>query len=168
MDFPSLLLPPPQHQLPNFSLNDDRKRYMPSNVDLFPHPPPHSNSSPFLSSLFPMGGPPLSPFPPSSSRRHVHLGNSDSPKSSSLFPPPPTPPSLNPFDFTRTHLLPGGIPTFESDRYRLMYEHQARDRDIQFAMMAAAAAAANNGSTSASAPPPLFPDPNGSAMFKHY
>lgn len=173
MDFPSLLLPPPQHQLPTFSFNDERKRFLPPNSDFLPPFGPSSGGSPFLSALFPMGAPPMSPIPPpmpsaasSLARRNGSLhstGNSNSPKSS-LFPPPPSSSSM-PFDFTRSPLLPPGLSLgntqFESDRYRFLLEQQARDRDMQFAMMAAAA---NGGGP----PPSMFNDPNSSALFKHY
>ena len=120
-----------------------------------------------------MGAPPMSPIPPpmpsaasSLARRNGSLhstGNSNSPKSS-LFPPPPSSSSM-PFDFTRSPLLPPGLSLgntqFESDRYRFLLEQQARDRDIQFAMMAAAA---NGGAP----PPSMFNDPSSSALFKHY
>jgi len=169
MDFSSLLLPPPppppQHQLSPFSLNDDRKRFMPSNTDfLSPFGPTPSASSPFLSSFFPMGAPPIPPPPPLSSSSSRRSGiNSDSPKSS-LFPPPvPTP-----FDFTRSSLLPPGLSLpnnhFESDRYRFILEQQARERDLQFAMMTAAA----TGSVPLPPPPSFFTDPNSSALFKHF
>ncbi|CAF1091313.1 unnamed protein product [Rotaria sordida] len=160
MDFPSLLLPPPppsQHQLSTFSLNDDRKRFLTQHTDLLspfggPPPPP----SPFLSTFFPMGAPPMPPPPIHSSSSRRSGINSDSPKSS-LFPPP--------IDFIRSPLLPSGFPLpnnhLESDRYRFILEQHARERDIQYAMMAAAA--------SGNAPPPqLFTDPNSSALFKHY
>ncbi|CAF4536853.1 unnamed protein product, partial [Rotaria magnacalcarata] len=79
---------------------------------------------------------------------------------------PPT--SSTPFDFTRSPLLPPGFPMpnnhLESDRYRFLLEQHARDRDMQYAMMAAAAAAGNG----QHAPPPLFADPNAAALFKHY
>jgi hypothetical protein len=168
MDFSSLLLPPPppppqQHQLSPFSLNDDRKRFMTPHTDfLSPFGPTPPAPSPFLSSFFPMGAPPIPPPPPipsSSSRRSGK--NSDSPKSS-LFPPP----GPGPFDFTRSPLLPTGLHLpnnhLESDRYRFILEQQARERDLQFAMMAAAATG------SAPPPPPLFTDPNSSALFKHF
>jgi hypothetical protein len=85
--------------------------------------------------------------------------NSDSSKSS-LFPPSPS----TPFDFTRSPLLPPGISLpnnhLESDRYRFLFEQQARERDLQFAMMAAA--------SGGNPPPPVFTDPNSSALFKHF
>jgi hypothetical protein len=161
MDFPQLLLPPPQHQLPTFSMNDDRRRFLTSNTDFLPPFNSSSAASPFLSSLFSMGAPllfpPLPPSPmPSSSRRHL-TGNSDSPKSS-LFPPP----SSTPFDPSRLSLLPPGFPLpnshLDSDRYRFILEQQTRERDLQMAMMAAATGNA----------PPLFTDPNSSALFKPY
>jgi hypothetical protein len=109
-----------------------------------------------------MNAPPIPPPHPthsSSSRRSgIH---SDSPKSS-LFPPPP---SSTPFDFTRSPLLTPGLPLpnnhFESDRYRFILEQQARDRGLQFAMMAAAAG-------NAPPPPPLFTDPSSSGLFKPF
>jgi hypothetical protein len=164
MDFPSsLLLPPPQHQLPTFSLNDDRKRFISPNTDFLPHFGPPPTSSPFLSSLFPMGAPPMPPplsMPSSSSSRRSGI-NSDQQKSS-LFPPP----SSNPFDFTRSPFLSSGLPLpnnhLESDRYRFILEQQARERDLQFAMMAAASGGGPPH------PPPLFTDPNTSALFKHF
>jgi len=162
MDFPSLLLPPPQHQLPTFSLNDDRKRFMTPNIDFLSSMGPPPMAHPFLSSFFPMGAPPMPPPPPpipSSSSRRSGM-NSDLPKSS-LFPPPPS----TPFDFTRSPLLPPGMSLpnnhLESDRYRFLFEQQARERDLQFAMMAAASA----GNVP---PPPLFTDPNSSALFKPF
>ncbi|UJR26203.1 hypothetical protein I4U23_007546 [Adineta vaga] len=159
----SLLLPPSQHSLPSFSLNDDRKRFLNPNPDFLPpFGPPSSTSSPFFPSLFPMGAPPIPPPPPppmhSSSSRRSGM-NSDSSKSS-LFPPSFT----TSFDFTRSPLLPPGfslLPTnnhLESDRYRFILEQQARERDLQFAMMAAA---------TGGAPPSLFTDPNSTALFKH-
>lgn len=161
MDYSSLLLPPPpQHQPSPFFLNDDRKRFMSSNADLLsPFGP-----SPFLSSFFPMNAPPIPPPPhPNSSSSSRRSGiHSDSPKSS-LFPLPP-PPSSTPFDFTRSPLLTSGLPLpnnhFESDRYRFLLEQQARDRGLQFAMMAAAAGNAP--------PPPMFTDPSSSALFKPF
>lgn len=172
MDYPSLLLQPPtsQHQLSPFGLTDDRRRFMTQNTDLLPHfaaPPP--GSSPFLSSLFPMSAPPIPPPPLLSSSRRSGL-HSDSSKSSSssvpFFPPPPS----SPFDFTRSPLLPHGMPPphlsnnhFESDRYRFLFEQQAREREFQFAMM--------NAATSGGAPPPpppLFTDPSSAALFKHF
>jgi len=168
MDFSSLLLPPQQqqqHQLSPFSLNDDRKRFMTPNSDLLsPFGPTPSAPSPFLSSFFPMGAPPIPPPPPMSSSSSRRSGmNSDSPKSS-LFPPP----APSPFDFTRSPLLQTGLPLpnnhFESDRYRFILEQQARERDLQFAMMAAAA----TGNAPPHPPPPLFTDPNSSALFKHF
>jgi hypothetical protein len=166
MDFPSLLLPPPQHQLPTFSLNDDRRRFITSNADLLPHFGPPPTSSPFLSSFFPMGAPPTPPPPnpsssSSSSSRRSGI-NSDLSKSS-LFPPP----SSNPFDFTRSPLLSSGFPLpnnhLEADRYRFILEQQARERDLQFAMMAAGA-----GNAQPPHPPPFFIDPSSSALFKHF
>lgn len=156
MDFSSLLLPPPQHQLSPFSLNDDRKRFMQQNTDFLSPSAP----SPFLSSFFPMGAPPPPPMSSSSSRRSGI--NSDLSKTS-LFPPPP---SQSPFDFTRSPLLPPGLSLtnnhLESDRYRFILEQQAREREFQFAMMAAAS---GNGPPP---PPPLFSDPNSSALYKHF
>jgi hypothetical protein len=161
MDYSSLLLPPPpQHQLPTFALQDDRKRFMTSNADLLSPFGPSPTPSPFLSSFFPMGAPPIPPPPlPSSSSSRRSGMNSDSSKSS-LFPPSPS----TPFDFTRSPLLPPGISLpnnhLESDRYRFLFEQQARERDLQFAMMAAA--------SGGNPPPPLFTDPNSSALFKHF
>lgn len=171
MDYPSLLLPPSQHHLPSFSLNDDRKRFMSTNTDLLPpFGPTPTGSSPFLSSLFPMGGPPIPPPPPipssssSSSSRRSGI-NSDSSKPS-LFPPSSS------FDFTRSPLIPPGLGPpglslsnnhLESDRYRYLLEQQARERDLQFALMAATA-----GGGGPPPPPPFFTDPNSSALFKHF
>lgn len=166
MDFPSLLLPPPQqHQLPTFPMNDDRKRFMAPGADLMSPFGPQPSPSPFLSTFFPMGAPSMPPpMPSSSSSRRTGI-NSDSSKS--LFPGPPPPSAGTPFDFTRSPLLPSGLPLpnnhFESERYRFLLEHQARERDFQYAMMAAAAS--GNGPPP---PPPLFPDSNSSALFKHY
>jgi hypothetical protein len=184
MDFPPLLLPQHhhQHQVPPFSMNDDRKRFIPSNAELLPPFGSSSASSPFLSSLFPMGAPPMGSLLPhlpasiannyplsssssssSLSRRnggmHSTTSNSDSSKSS-MFPSA----SLPSFDFTRSPLLPPGHPLansqLESDRYRFILDQQARDRDLQYAMIAAAS---GNGP-----PQPLFGDPNASTLFKHY
>lgn len=177
MDFPSsLLLPPHQHHLANFSLSDDRKRFMPTNADLL-GPPPFPNSSSSSPFFFPMGMGSLPGLPPSpSSRRNVHFGNSD-PSKTSFFPSSSSSntSSLNPFDFTRTPFLHGGIPlgnpSFESDRYRLILEQQAREREFQFAFMTAAANNGNGPGGPGLPPPPhpsLFPDPNASALFKHY
>lgn len=172
MEYPSLVLPPPtQHHMPSFSLNDDRKRFMQANTDFLPPFGPNSvASSPLLSSLFPMSAssiplPPPIPSPSSSRRSGI---NNDLSKSS-LFPPPP---SSTPFDFTRSPLMPPpplgapglSLPTnhLESDRYRFLLEQQARERDLQFALMAAA---------SGSGPPPpspFFTDPNFPALFKHF
>lgn len=158
MDYPSLLLPPPQHHMPSFSLNDDRKRFMPTNTDLLP-------PSPFLSSLFPMGAPPIPPPLPISSSSSRRSGMNSDPSKSSLFPPPPS------LDFTRSPLMPPSLGApglslsnnhLESDHYRFLLEQQARERDLQFAFMAA---------TSGSGPPPppsFFTDPNSSALFKHF
>ena len=170
MDYPSLLLQPPtsQHQLSPFGFIDDRKRFITPNSDLLPHfgalPP---GSSPFLSSLFPMSAPPIPPPPLISSSRRSGLHSDSSKSSLSLFPHPP--PST-PFDFTRSPLLPPGmgpppLPNnhFESDRYRFLFEQQAREREFQLAMM--------NAATSGGAqplPPSLFTDPSSSALFKHF
>lgn len=172
MDYPSLLLPPPtpQQQPSPFGHTDDRKRFITPNPDLLPHfAAPPTGSSPFLSSLFSMNAPPIPPPPliSSSRRSGLHSDSSKSSSSLSLFPPPPS----NPFDFTRSPLLPHGMPPphlpnnpFESDRYRFLLEQQAREREFQLAMMAAA--------TPGGAPPPphppLFTDPNSSALFKHF
>ncbi len=130
------------------------------NTDLLlPFGPPPTQS-PFFSSFFPMGASPMPPPPPmssSSSSRRSGI-NSESSKSS-LFPQSVS----TPFDFTRSPLLPSGLPPpnnhLESDRYRFILEQQARERDFQFAMMAAAA----TGNV-----PPFFTDPNSSALFKHH
>lgn len=57
------------------------------------------------------------------------------------------------------------LPTnhLESDRYRYLLEQQARERDLQFALMAATA-----GGGGPPPPPPFFTDPNSSALFKHF
>ncbi|CAF0878225.1 unnamed protein product, partial [Adineta ricciae] len=165
MDFPSpsMLLPYSQPSLPTFSPNDDRKRFLNPTPDLLPpFGLPPSASSPFLSSFFPMGAPPMPPPPTMSSSSSIRRNtiNSDSPKSS-LFPPA----FSTPFDFTRSPLLPTGFPPLpasnhlESDRYRLLLEQQARERELQFAMIAAAAGGAQ--------PSPLFTDPSSAALFKH-
>lgn len=99
----------------------------------------------------------------------VHaLPNSDSSKTM-LFPPGPGP---NPFDFGRPPLLPpGSFPMsnnpFETDRYRLAFEQQARDRDLQLAFMTAAAGG-NSQAPGSMPPPPLFTDPTSSPLFKPY
>ena len=159
MDFPPLVLPPQQqqHQLPSFSLHDDRKRFVTPNADLLPPFGPPSVQSPFLSPPFSMGTPPIPPpsIHSSSSRRSGI--NSDSSKST-LFPPPLS----VPFDVTRPSLLPSGLPLpnnhLEADRYRVMLEQKARERDMQYAMIAAA-----TGNV-----PPLLTDPSSSRLFKHY
>ncbi|CAF4358297.1 unnamed protein product, partial [Adineta steineri] len=111
MDFPSLLLPPPptQHQLPTFSVNDDRRRFQAPNPDLL-QSFGASGPNPFFQSFFPMGAPPMPPPPQhmssssSSSSRRSGM-NSDSSKSSLFLPSMQTP-----FDFTRSPLLQSGLP----------------------------------------------------------
>ena len=171
MDFPSsLLMPPSQHHMPGFPLPDDRKRFFNPSADFLPPfgPLPPSSSagaSPFFPSLFSMGAPPIPPPPslPSSSSSSRRSGISGDPSKLALFPQSMS----TPFDFGRGSLLPPGFPMptnnhLEADRYRFLFEQQARERDLQFAMMAAAA----NGSGQPP-PPPLFTDPSSAALFKH-
>ena len=134
---------------------------MSSNTDLLPpFGPTPPNSSQFLSSFFPMGAPPIPPPLSSSSSRRSGISNDSS--KSSLFPPPPS----SSFDFTRSPLLPPGLSLsnnhLESDRIRFMLEQQARDRDLQLALMSAA------GNGQLPPPPSFFTDPNSSALFKHF